>query len=143
MDKSSGKLTVYFDDPFWVGMFEHIDNGKPLLEHVNTNGSNVLADRGYVLNKLFDIHRKELKGYLLSEIKSDSIREKMNGLWKEKVLTLKKDEDKGDETFIKAWLRTHYAETIRETKAGAVNKDFDIIGGFFHKWVRDERDNNL
>lgn len=84
-----------------------------------------------------------LKGYLLSEIKSDSIRGKMNGLWKEKVLTLKKDEDKGDETFIKAWLRTHYAETIRETKAGAVNKDFDIIGGFFHKWVRDERDNNL
>ena len=31
MDKSSGKLTVYFDDPFWVGMFEHIDNGKPCL----------------------------------------------------------------------------------------------------------------
>lgn len=28
MDKSSGKLTVYFDDPFWVGVFEHIDNGK-------------------------------------------------------------------------------------------------------------------
>ena len=28
MDKSSGKLTVYFDDPFGVGVFEHIDNGK-------------------------------------------------------------------------------------------------------------------
>ena len=39
-----------------------------------------------------------------------------------------------------SWLRAHYAETIRETKAGAVNKDFDIIGGSFHKWVRDERD---
>lgn len=39
------------------------------------------------------------------------------------------DDDKGDETFIKAWLRAHYTETIRETKAGAVNKDFDIIGG--------------
>ena len=24
----SDKLTVYFDDPFWVGVFEHIDNGK-------------------------------------------------------------------------------------------------------------------
>ena len=24
----SNKLTVYFDDPFWVGVFEHIDNGK-------------------------------------------------------------------------------------------------------------------
>lgn len=42
--------------------------------------------------------------------------------------------------FIKAWLRAHYTETIRETKAGAVNKNFDIIGGSFHKWVRDERD---
>ena len=24
MDESIGKLTVYFDDPFWVGVFEHI-----------------------------------------------------------------------------------------------------------------------
>ena len=94
-----------------------------------------MNDRGLSLTST-----EMLKGYLLSEIKSDSIREKMNGLWKEKVLTLKKDDDKGDETFIKAWLRAHYAETIRETKAGAVNKDFDIIGGSFHKWVRDERD---
>lgn len=39
----------------------------------------------------------------------------------------------GDETFIKAWCRAHYAETIRETKAGAVNKDSDIIGGSIHK----------
>ena len=94
-----------------------------------------MNDRGLSLTST-----EMLKGYLLSEIKSDSIREKMNGLWKEKVLTLKKDDDKGDENFIKAWLRAHYAETIRETKAGAVNKDFDIIGGSFHKWVRDERD---
>lgn len=81
-----------------------------------------------------------LKGYILSEIRDDAVREKMNGVWKDMVLILKKDDDKGDETFIKAWLRAHYAETIRETKAGAVNKDFDIIGGSFHKWVRDERD---
>lgn len=94
-----------------------------------------MNDRGLSLTST-----EMLKGYLLSEIKSDSIREKMNDLWKEKVLTLKKDDDKGDETFIKAWLRAHHAETIRETKAGAVNKDFDIIGGSFHKWVRDERD---
>lgn len=82
-----------------------------------------------------------LKGYVLSEIKSDIEREKMNFLWKEKVRSLKNDDDKkGDETFIKAWLRAHYADTIRETKAGAINKDFDLIGGSFHKWVRDERE---
>lgn len=36
-------------------------------------------------------------------------------------------------------MRAQYAETIRETRAGAENRDFDIIGGPFHKWVRDER----
>lgn len=94
-----------------------------------------MNDRGLSLTST-----EMLKGYLLSEIRSDSTREKMNDLWKNKVLLLKKDDDKGDETFIKAWLRAHYAETIRETKAGAVNKDFDIIGGAFHKWVRDKRE---
>lgn len=94
-----------------------------------------MNDRGLSLTST-----EMLKGYLLSEIKDDTSREKLNDLWKEKVLELKKDDDKGDETFIKAWLRAQYAETIRDTKAGAVNKDFDIIGGSFHKWVRDERE---
>ena len=93
-----------------------------------------MNDRGLSLTST-----EMLKGYLLSEIKDDSKRERLNNIWKEKVLTLKKDDDKGDEAFIKAWLRAQYAETIRDTKAGAVNQDFDIIGGSFHKWVRDER----
>ena len=94
-----------------------------------------MNDRGLSLTST-----EMLKGYLLAEIKDDAKREKLNGVWKNKVLFLKKNDDKGDETFIKAWLRAQYAETIRETKAGAVNQDFDIIGGSFHKWVRDERD---
>lgn len=28
MNKVSGKLTVYFEEPFWVGVFEHIEDGK-------------------------------------------------------------------------------------------------------------------
>ena len=28
MDKSCGKLTVYFEEPFWVGVFERITDGK-------------------------------------------------------------------------------------------------------------------
>lgn len=94
-----------------------------------------MNDRGLSLTST-----EMLKGYLLSEIKDDPKREKLNNIWKDKVLSLKKDDDKGDETFIKAWLRAQYAETIRDTKAGSVNQDFDIIGGSFHKWVRDERD---
>ncbi len=93
-----------------------------------------MNDRGLSLTST-----EMLKGYLLSEIQEDNKREKLNGIWKEKMLSLRKDDDKGDEAFIKAWLRAQYAETIRETKAGAINKDFDLIGGPFHKWVRDER----
>ena len=28
MDKVRGKLTVYFEEPFWVGVFERIEDGK-------------------------------------------------------------------------------------------------------------------
>lgn len=28
MDKTSGKLTVFFEDPFWVGVFERVSDGK-------------------------------------------------------------------------------------------------------------------
>jgi len=94
-----------------------------------------MNDRGLSLTST-----EMLKGYLLSEVKDDDRRQELNDLWKEKILSLKKDDDKGDETFIKAWLRAQYAETIREKIAGAVNQDFDIIGGSFHKWVRDERE---
>ena len=28
MDKVSGRLTVFFEEPFWIGVFEHIWEGK-------------------------------------------------------------------------------------------------------------------
>lgn len=28
MDKVTGKLTVFFEEPFWVGVFERVDGGK-------------------------------------------------------------------------------------------------------------------
>jgi hypothetical protein len=28
MDSTQGKLTVFFEDPFWVGIFERIEHGK-------------------------------------------------------------------------------------------------------------------
>lgn len=45
--------------------------------------------------------------------------------------------EKQDADFLKTWLRAQYAETIRDTKKGAENLDWDIIGNPFHKWVRD------
>ena len=28
MDKVSGKLTVFFEEPFWIGVFERLSEGK-------------------------------------------------------------------------------------------------------------------
>ena len=28
MDKVSGKLTVFFKEPFWMGVFEHVSGGR-------------------------------------------------------------------------------------------------------------------
>ena len=78
-----------------------------------------------------------LKGYLLSKIENDGIRQQANDLWKRRILELKGlgKEEEGD--FIKNWIRSQYAETIRERKKNALPGDFDIIGTAFHKWVRE------
>ena len=50
---------------------------------------------------------------------------------------LGKDEDADG---IKSWLRSQYAESIRERKRGAAPQDFDLIGTEFHRWVRDHEE---
>jgi hypothetical protein len=50
---------------------------------------------------------------------------------------LGKDEDADG---IKSWLRSQFAESIRERKRGAAPQDFDLIGTEFHRWVRDHED---
>ena len=81
-----------------------------------------------------------LKGFLLSEIASDQVRNKANDLWKAETVKLNTIDKEEDANFFKGWLRAQYAETIRETKKGATNEDFDIIGTTFHKWVRENTD---
>lgn len=80
-----------------------------------------------------------LKGYLLSEINDNTNRNKANDLWKDRVLKLKDIEKDGDADFIKNWLRAQYANTIREGRKDAENKDFEIIGTTFHKWVTENK----
>ena len=92
-----------------------------------------MNDRGLSLTSA-----EMLKGYLLSEVANDNRREKLNDSWKAKMLALKELGKSEEEDCIKAWLRAKYAETIRENRKGAEPEDFDLIGGSFHKWVRDE-----
>lgn len=78
-----------------------------------------------------------LKGYLLANISPEE-RAKANDLWKDRLLELSKLGKEEDTDFFKAWLRAKYAESIRERKKGASNKDFEIIGTTYHKWIHDE-----
>ncbi|MBO6765037.1 MULTISPECIES: DUF262 domain-containing protein [Alphaproteobacteria] len=79
-----------------------------------------------------------LKGYLLANIEV-SDRASTNERWKERIRAF---EDRGkdvDSEFFKAWLRSQYAQKIRERKKGAKQEDFDRIGTEYHRWVRDAR----
>lgn len=80
-----------------------------------------------------------LKGYLLSEINDNDIRNNVNDLWKNRVLKLKELEKDGETDFLKNWLRSQYANSIREARKDAENKDFDLIGTTFHKWVQENK----
>ena len=80
-----------------------------------------------------------LKGFLLANIADDNQRGAANTLWKDRVLELVDVDKEADSDFFKAWLRSQYAETIRERKKNAQPKDFDLIGTQFHRWVRDHR----
>jgi hypothetical protein len=78
-----------------------------------------------------------LKGYLLANVTEAEPRSRASQVWKRQVqalVDLGKDEDADG---IKAWLRSQYADSIRDRKRGAAPQDFDLIGTEFHRWVRD------
>ncbi len=80
-----------------------------------------------------------LKGYILAHITDSDGRSRSDDVWKKQIIKLR---DLGKEEHadcIKAWLRSQYAKSIRERRAGAVPKDFDRIGTEFHRWVRENQ----
>ncbi len=94
-----------------------------------------MNDRGLSLSPV-----DMLKGYLLANIEGSDRRTEANNLWKKRVSQLA-DWDKGeDANLFKNWLRSQYAQSIRERKAGAQPEDFDRIGTEFHRWVRDNHE---
>ena len=78
-----------------------------------------------------------LKGYILSRFKEAKDREQANRFWKESIQSLHRHTKEEDQKFFQAWLRSQYADTIRQGKAGSSNEDFEKIGTRFHGWVRD------
>jgi hypothetical protein len=81
-----------------------------------------------------------LKGYLLANVSDVEQRTRASQVWKKQVqamVNLGKDEEADG---IKAWLRSQYADSIRDRKRGAAPQDFDLIGTEFHRWVRDHEE---
>ena len=82
-----------------------------------------------------------LKAYLLAPVENADLRLKANQEWKKEVLALISwggvHEAERDANCIKAWLRAQFADTLRDRKAGATDKDWELIGTVFHRWVRD------
>lgn len=81
-----------------------------------------------------------LKGYLLANIEDPPAKVRLNASWKERIVELSSLGRDDTADFFKNWLRAKYANTIRDHKQGATNRDFEKIGTTFHKWVRDERE---
>ena len=100
------------------------DNAYTIFESMNDRGLNLTST-------------EMLKGYILSRFADPKDREKANRFWKESIHTLHKQSKEEDQQFFQAWLRSQYADTIRQSKAGSTNEDFEKIGTKFHNWFRD------
>jgi len=95
-----------------------------------------MNDRGLRLSSA-----EMLKGYLLANITNDKQKQQANALWRKRTfefLELADGDEKEAEVFFKDWLRSQYAESIRERKKDAKNEDWESLGTRYHKWVRDE-----
>lgn len=75
MDKVTGKLTVFFEEPFWVGVFEQIENGKLSVAKV-TFGSEPKDYEVYdfILNHYYDLQFSPAVAAVVKETKKNPKR---------------------------------------------------------------------
>ena len=78
-----------------------------------------------------------LKGFILSKFHDDAKRTAINEQWKRDMHQLLSYGKDYDNAFFTVWMRSQFAETKRQSKAGAVDEDFEHIGVRFHSWFRD------
>lgn len=78
-----------------------------------------------------------LKGFILSKFQDDAKRTAINDQWKRDMHQLLSYGKDYDNAFFRVWMRSQFAETKRQSKAGSVDEDFEHIGVRFHSWFRD------
>jgi Protein of unknown function DUF262/Protein of unknown function (DUF1524) len=129
-DEIKGEVLPYFVD--WLIENVHLVEITAYSDSDAYKIFETMNDRGLSLRPA-----DMLKGYLLANITDPDRRTRASQAWKDRVQALTdigKDEIADG---IKSWLRSQYAESIRERKRGAAPQDFDLIGTEFHRWVRD------
>ncbi len=129
-DELKEKALTYFLD--WLIRKVHLVEIVAFKDEDAYTIFETMNDRGLSLTPT-----EMLKGYLLANIEDLSKKNHCNELWRERIEKLNHIGKEEDADFIKAWLRSQNAKTIRERKKGAEAKDFDRIGTEFHRWVRD------
>lgn len=84
-----------------------------------------------------------LKGFILSKYDDPELRKIRENKWKKDMQDLFLYGKGTDYQFFQSWLRSQFAVTIRQSKAGSVNQDFEIIGERFHYWFRENYEKGL
>lgn len=128
-EEISGDVLPYFAD--WLLENVHLveitafsdDDAYTIFETMN--------DRGLSLSPT-----DMLKGYLLANI-DETKRVASNDRWRKRIADLSGAGKEVEPDFFKTWLRSQYANKIRERKRGAKPEEFDRIGTEFHRWLRD------
>lgn len=135
-DDLKGEALPYFI--YWL-------KGKVLLLEIDTPSEDeahtiflTMNDRGLSLNSA-----EMLKAFIIQQV-NDATRDSVNKVWQQNITHIKNaftSESSGtvkaeDVDFISAWLRAKYANSIRETKKGSEDRDFELLGEKFHTWVR-------
>lgn len=110
------KITAYSDE-----------NAYTIFETMNDRGMNLTPT-------------EMLKGYVLSRIKDKQQRSEINEIWKDKIWNLHQYDSSADLEFFRAWFRGKYAISMRQSKAGAENEDFELIGTRFHNWFKENHE---
>jgi len=132
-DELKGRALPYFAD--WLIENVHLIEITAYSDEDAYTIFETMNDRGLSLTPA-----DMLKGYLLANITDPERRARASRVWKERVQALTERGKDEDADAIKSWLRSQYAESIRERKRGAAPGDFDRIGSEFHRWVRENED---
>ena len=97
-----------------------------------------MNDRGLSLNSA-----EIMKAYIIRQV-AEADRIEVNRKWQDNINRIKNASsydtsgmvNTQDVEFISVWLRAKYANSMRDTKRGAKDEDYELLGDKFHTWVR-------